>query len=167
MLRAALADRSHWTCFVSMRHKTVEKCNSAPSEIIQTLEGIVASQLTPTHVVYMMPVLEPGSLIALAGYLLEYPFSYYPEPLFDTDPFLCSTSLVVYSCCMESIATKKRYPIIKFSCPASILETEVARETMRDIIMDRWTTRLMDKPFSSMQRIQVIYELQSVDRVAL
>ncbi|KAF8510865.1 hypothetical protein JB92DRAFT_2937972 [Gautieria morchelliformis] len=107
--------------------------------------------------------LSPPQMIALAGYLLEYPISYCPVGS-NEDAFLHDIPLHVYECILIPCGSDiPRHTFMKFSCPAA---GEGSSRALVDKIERRFERRL--GPLQPVWgEVKVNCETKTLDRVAL
>ncbi|KAG8880427.1 hypothetical protein FRB97_000791 [Tulasnella sp. 331] len=125
--------------------------------------------------------LDAGSLVALAGLLLEYPVSYHPTPLNaslpqiegdedDFGPLLSGIEVHVFRCTVDVISPlhdSRRHEFMKFSCPTSVAQALEARcgQTFANRIVARWKDRL--PRITASGTITVEIQTATFDRLAL
>ena len=122
-------------------------------------------------------------MIAFAGYLLEYPASYYPVAS-SPDAFLCDTPLEVYECILiPSVFVQQRFVLWNHSCYYSIMRylflsrhsfmkfsrpggDRDSSGTLVDMIQRRFKKRL-GQLHTEWVDVKVICDTITLDRVAL
>ncbi|KZT37828.1 hypothetical protein SISSUDRAFT_1062494 [Sistotremastrum suecicum HHB10207 ss-3] len=139
------SDPSPWTTFIFL--DKVISSHPRPSPAVMNHIGAIASQ--DNH-----PTLPPTRLctedaISLAGFLLEYPFSYRPSDLSTNSNPLGGIPLLLYECSLvSSTSSTSRHSLMKFSCPLqlSIDVLSLASDIIQECLLARFRERLLESP---------------------
>ncbi|KAG9028156.1 hypothetical protein FRB95_006805 [Tulasnella sp. JGI-2019a] len=183
-LRTAIGDK--WTTFIPLSPKSRTGSDTFESAMPTSVEVAVAGLMSLEHPV--LPVhctlnkMDTGSLVALAGLLLEYPIAYLPIPTAipdlqpaavdddsgsDFDVLLSGVEMQIFSCELNLSPTQAPHRFMKFSCPTATVQVIEARhgQSFTEQIIARWNDRLSLVPASG--HISVRTQTGTFERLAL
>ncbi|KZS93667.1 hypothetical protein SISNIDRAFT_485279 [Sistotremastrum niveocremeum HHB9708] len=139
------SDPSPWTSFILLDEDISSQSRPSPA-VINHLQAIISKDdpllIPPTS-------LGTEDAISLAGFLLEYPFSYRPSDLSTDSNPLGGIPLLVYECSLISRdPSTPRHSLMKFSCPLQLIidVPSCASDIIQSRLVSRFRPRLLGSP---------------------